>query len=644
MGSFDTFSMGNVLANVDAIRTARLQQEAYGNALADREQEKKDKAARSSAISQAWNTGGKDVGALVGIDPGAAMQMRQYFDGLSKERRDQELADAQTRLEKAGKLSAWVLGAPDDGEAANRYRIARASMPTEQQAAMPEKWDPSIRTQLEGTVAQLGDIKGLLDDIKTGKQAAAMGDLAGAGRALPSDPARFSAAPSAARMEQMFQAAEQQYRLPAGYLAQTAQIESGGNPAAANPNSSARGLFQFIDSTARQYGVDPMDPASSTDGAARLAADNAATLRQALGREPTPGELYLAHQQGGGGAAKLLANPNARAVDVVGADAVRLNGGDPNMTAGQFASKWTSKLDGAGMPAPGLLRNDTPQRPEQDPRLAAAAQLYGLLGAADPLRTEIGKRIMQAQGMGDQFTLTPGDVRFDSAGGQVAAVDTQSQQFRQATPAEASQYGAVAGQFGPDGRFYAENPPSGMTIESDGEGGFRMAQGPGIAASSKPLNEGQSKNVIYATRAEGALPALDASAGALTSRTDQAAGAVPFGLGRGYQDPKYQQAEQAGREFLTAILRKDSGAAITRDEEAIYGDVYLPRPGDAPELLQQKAQSRARAVEALRRGMTPAEILALEKGNPSEPAAIADPGAVTRYRYNPDTDQLEPVR
>ena len=47
---------------------------------------------------------------------------------------------------------------------------------------------------------------------------------------------------------------------------------------------------------------------------------------------------------------------------------------------------------------------------------------HGLLGADDPLRNEIGKRIMQAQGMGDQFTLTPGDVRFDSAGGQVAAV------------------------------------------------------------------------------------------------------------------------------------------------------------------------------------------------------------------------------
>ena len=152
-GGFGTFDIGNVLSNVDAIRTARLQQEAYGNDLADREQEKKDKAAKAAAATTAWNTSGKDVGALVGIDPGAAMQMRQYFDGLSKEKRDQELADAQTRLEKAGKLSAWVLGAPDDGEAANRYRIARASMPAATMAWPPERSWPRTPMRARSTPA-----------------------------------------------------------------------------------------------------------------------------------------------------------------------------------------------------------------------------------------------------------------------------------------------------------------------------------------------------------------------------------------------------------------------------------------------------------------------------------------------------------
>jgi hypothetical protein len=146
---------------------------------------------------------------------------------------------------------------------------------------------------------------------------------------------------------------EGEYGIPNGYLGRTAQIESGGNPNAQNPNSSAGGLFQFIDSTASQYGLtNRTDPVAASAAAARLAADNAAQLRSALGREPTAGELYLAHQQGSGGAVKLLSNPNARAADLVGAEAVRLNGGDPNMTAQQFANLWISKFGTAGATSP----------------------------------------------------------------------------------------------------------------------------------------------------------------------------------------------------------------------------------------------------------------------------------------------------
>lgn len=141
-----------------------------------------------------------------------------------------------------------------------------------------------------------------------------------------------------------FAAKERQYGLPAGYLRTTAKIESSLNPNAQNPNSSAGGLFQFINATAAQYGLtNRFDPVAATDAAARLARDNKNRLKPVLGRNPTGGELYLAHQQGGGGASKLLRNRNARAVDVVGSAAVRLNGGSDSMTAGQFADLWINK-------------------------------------------------------------------------------------------------------------------------------------------------------------------------------------------------------------------------------------------------------------------------------------------------------------
>lgn len=130
-------------------------------------------------------------------------------------------------------------------------------------------------------------------------------------------------------------------------LSETTRIESNFNPNAKNPKSTAGGILQFIDSTARDYGLtDKFDAAASLDAGARLMKDNTATLTRALGRTPTAGELYLAHQQGGGGAAKLLANPDAKASDIVGADAVLKNGGTADMTAGQFATLWTSKVSG----------------------------------------------------------------------------------------------------------------------------------------------------------------------------------------------------------------------------------------------------------------------------------------------------------
>jgi hypothetical protein len=189
----------------------------------------------------------------------------------------------------------------------------------------------------------------------------------------------------------------------------------------------------------------------------------------------------------------------------------------------------------------------------------------------------------------------------------------QGPEFRRATPEEAAAYGAQGGQFGPDGRFYAVDVPQGMTIESDGAGGFRLIQGAG-AASAKPFTEGQSKDVVFATRAKGALEVLEPVAGNLTSLGSRAAELDPTGIIRGrVQSPEYQVAKQAGDEFLQAILRKDTGAAITVPEQALYGVTYLPQPGDGPAVLEAKRAARQRAVAAIEGGMSPAQMIAQER-------------------------------
>lgn len=204
--------------------------------------------------------------------------------------------------------------------------------------------------------------------------------------------------------------------------------------------------------------------------------------------------------------------------------------------------------------------------------------------------------------------------------------------FRPATPEEAAQYGAAGGQFGPNRRFYAINPPSGMSVEADGQGGFRLVQGPGVGGG-KPLTEGQSKDTVFATRAEGALTVLDKVDTALTSFPERVAENDPTGLVRGMQTPEFQQAQQSGLEFLQAILRKDTGAAITPAEQQEYGRVYLPQPGDGPQIIEQKRASRRRALEAIKAGMPPQAILnqeiALQRSaappSASPPAQANDP-------------------
>lgn len=57
--------------------------------------------------------------------------------------------------------------------------------------------------------------------------------------------------------------------------------------------------------------------------------------------------------------------------------------------------------------------------------------------------------------------------------------------------------------------------------------------------------------------------------------------------------------EQAERNFINAVLRRESGANITPTEFSSYEKQYFPRPGDTPKVLEQKKQNRIDALAAL---------------------------------------------
>jgi murein DD-endopeptidase MepM/ murein hydrolase activator NlpD len=98
-----------------------------------------------------------------------------------------------------------------------------------------------------------------------------------------------------------------------------AYIETGGNfnATAHNTGSGAKGLFQFVPSTAAEFGLTgrEFDPAANTEAAAALYARNRTQIvdRQAQtghsflsgAEQPNGLDMYLAHQQGGGGYASI---------------------------------------------------------------------------------------------------------------------------------------------------------------------------------------------------------------------------------------------------------------------------------------------------------------------------------------------------
>jgi hypothetical protein len=61
-----------------------------------------------------------------------------------------------------------------------------------------------------------------------------------------------------------------------------------------------------------------------------------------------------------------------------------------------------------------------------------------------------------------------------------------------------------------------------------------------------------------------------------------------------------QKAEQAQRNFVNAVLRQESGAAIADTEFANAKKQYFPQPGDGPDVIAQKAANRKTVIAGFR--------------------------------------------
>lgn len=60
-----------------------------------------------------------------------------------------------------------------------------------------------------------------------------------------------------------------------------------------------------------------------------------------------------------------------------------------------------------------------------------------------------------------------------------------------------------------------------------------------------------------------------------------------------------QKYEQAQRDFVNAVLRKESGANINKEEFENARKQYFPQIGDGPDVIEQKRKNRANSIQSL---------------------------------------------
>jgi len=122
-----------------------------------------------------------------------------------------------------------------------------------------------------------------------------------------------STVPTQGGLSGLLSSAATKYGVPVDLLGRISGAESSGKATAANPRSSAKGIFQFTDSTWRGMGGKPgeqFNPEANVDLGAKYVRQNAEHLKKTLGRDPNFHEVYAAHMFGPGVSRMLnKANP-----------------------------------------------------------------------------------------------------------------------------------------------------------------------------------------------------------------------------------------------------------------------------------------------------------------------------------------------
>lgn len=116
----------------------------------------------------------------------------------------------------------------------------------------------------------------------------------------------------------------------------------------------------------------------------------------------------------------------------------------------------------------------------------------------------------------------------------------------------------------------------------------------------KEMTEGQANAALYADRMRASEKVISEMEAEGLDPVTRGIAKIPL-AGNYLVGSRFQQLDQAKRDFINATLRRESGAVISPAEFESADKQYFPVPGDSSETLAQKKQNRRIALEGISR-------------------------------------------
>lgn len=140
--------------------------------------------------------------------------------------------------------------------------------------------------------------------------------------------------------------------------------------------------------------------------------------------------------------------------------------------------------------------------------------------------------------------------------------------------------------------------PGGITVvRADGKVDILPAPKP---VEGKDLTEGQSNSLGFASR----MILNEGTINDVIARGYRPGGLTEFGFTPERLKTDDRKTYEAAKEnWIAAALRKESGAAIGKEEYAAADRQYFPQPGDSEKVLKQKANLRSTVFKTMKAGI-----------------------------------------